>query len=392
MFHQSKSITTVQMVIKTNGLEYDDRLRKECLSLERKGYQVEVLSVENKNVSRQGNLYNSTVKNHSFSLMSLKLPLLKLLPFIALVEFALRSSWGILRRRANVIWLHDPVLIMLVPILSIYRAMGIVDKLVWDQHELPIKKIDSSPILRSIYGFFCRRVDVVIEANEDRASYLSQRYSVPRTQIQVINNYSDNDFSEQPQKPLPFELVDWLSGRQYLLLQSGATQIRHFPTVVQAIMSNNAFPPVVLVGGIDPNVEWSLLDEYGEDYKRRFYKVGKVEQMELTRYLDHALASIILYQKSFGPNNWLCEPNRMYQAISRGIPVLVGHNPPMKNVVEQLGNGVVLTDDGTSPEAFTEQLKVLLKNVKENSLNCTKRNYKLSWEEQDEKLGQAATI
>ena len=49
-------------------------------------------------------------------------------------------------------------------------------------------------------------------------------------------------------------------------------------------------------------------------------------------------------------NSLYCEPNRLYQAIGRGCPVIVGNNPTMKNIVERLSCGVVVSDSGNSPE------------------------------------------
>ena len=108
--------------------------------------------------------------------------------------------------------------------------------------------------------------------------------------------------------------------------------------------------------------------------------------MELTRYLDNAIASIILYQKYFGINNWLCEPNRLYQAVCRQKPVLVGNNPPMSEVVKEYNLGVVLDDDGESVKKFKKGLHCLVKELDSYCTISSSLANQFSWESQEPKI------
>ena len=95
------------MLIYTSGMEYDDRLRKECLSLEQAGADVEVIVLEYANragrgVAEFGTPYRSvTLWTRSLT------PRARLLP-VKLAEMYLKFAWHVLLRRRPILWLRSP--------------------------------------------------------------------------------------------------------------------------------------------------------------------------------------------------------------------------------------------------------------------------------------------
>ena len=351
------------MVIKTNALIYDDRFRKEVQSLQRLGSKVTASVIEDANEARAGHDYGDGIV-HDFQVFSLSTKWLlkqRLFVLIHLLEFILRTCVRIYRVKPNVVWIHDPIMMVMIPFLALMRGIGIIDKVVWDHHELPIKRIDQSSFLRRVFGWFCAEADVLIAANQQRLDYLKAHYpGVAKGHKGVIRNYSDKEFIQQPSKPLPDELVSWLNGRDYFLVQSGMVELRNFRAVAEAIIPNDKFPPIVAVGGGNQALIDELKQKYGERFEQRVYMIGKVPQMELTRYLDGAIASIIFYQKAYGINNWLCEPNRLFQALNRNIPVIVGSNPPMAEALGRFKLGVVVDGDGSHAQALVQAIETFL--------------------------------
>jgi len=382
----------VHMIIKTNGLEYDDRFRKECISLAEQGHDVTGTVVENSNLPRQNFDYGQVnsagrINLTSIRLVSKQLPLFSKIALLHLFEFNLRAAWRSHRASAKVVWFHDPILVTLLPLLLLLRAFSSVDKLIWDQHELPIKRIDNSALFRRVFGFFCNRVDVLIAANTERLQYLNRHYGVLECdQHAVIRNFSDKVFATQKPKTLPDELLCWLKGRDYWLVQSGAVSLRNFETIVAGVMQSEDMAPIVVVGGGDQKLLSMLKQQYADKFEQKVYLIGKVPQMELTRYLDQALGSIILYQKKFGINNWLCEPNRLFQAICRKVPVLVGSNPTMASIVTSHQIGEVLQDDGLNVEQFLQSALTLQENVNNFRANLQQLPQQYSWDSQDEMI------
>ncbi|RLD54245.1 MAG: hypothetical protein DRJ01_18285, partial [Bacteroidetes bacterium] len=113
---------------------------------------------------------------------------------------------------------------------------------------------------------------------------------------------------------------------------------------------------------------------------------GMVPQLEMVKYIDNAYASIVLYSQEVGMNFKLCAPNRLYQAISRGIPVIVGNNPPMKSILEKTKSGVVLSDDGQNMINIINGIKYLQKNYSKYKENSLKTRKLFLWNTQKDKI------
>src|SRR4029077_8285796 len=97
-------------------------------------------------------------------------------------------------------------------------------------------------------------------------------------------------------------------------------------------------------------------DDPALDDQVRF--TGAVPQLELTRFIDHAYASVVLYE-AHSANTVLCAPNRLYQAVMRRVPVIDGTNPPMAHIVKTRGCGVILKGDGGDVDDLCEAMRQL---------------------------------
>ena len=116
---------SVHMLIKTSALAYDDRLRKECLSVQKIGCELSVSAIENSNENRFSYSYKEGRKLNArcFSLMTRKMFKHQLFSGIYLLEFLIRATGNIIKQKPEVVWLHDPVLVIFIPILvPLYEA------------------------------------------------------------------------------------------------------------------------------------------------------------------------------------------------------------------------------------------------------------------------------
>lgn len=332
-------MSDILMLIKTSELEFDDRLRKECLSLRRQGHSVAIVCSLASNRSEQGEVYGE-VPFTSVHLRTRQRWPGNRFAVLHMLEFGWRV-WrsGVLGR--TVVWMHDPIALLLLPWLRLSRSR----RLVWDHHELPPQRLLGSRVLSRLFGIFCNQADILIQANHPRLELFRQRTGYSGVG-EVLNNFADDDFAGQPhQQLLPAE-QDWLQGRRFVLLQSGGYPWRNFVPVIEAVMSEHwpAELRVILVGGAhQPTLR--ELEQRFPNLHQRVLQVGMVPQMQLARFVDNAVASLIFYREEL-LNQQLCEANRLYQAVSRGCPVVVGRNPPMRRIVEQTGAGLVLEDDG----------------------------------------------
>ncbi len=126
----------VLMVINTSGLQFDDRLRKECGSLERQAIRPQILALDRTNRAARGRTPYGT-EFETISLASRCVLAHRQGLLIKLLEMYLLFLLGILRRRPTALWAHDPEMFGLVALGLLLRQLGLIRRVVWDQHELP---------------------------------------------------------------------------------------------------------------------------------------------------------------------------------------------------------------------------------------------------------------
>ena len=133
---------------------------------------------------------------------------------------------------------------------------------------------------------------------------------------------------------------------------------------VESIESVLAFPELkgVVIGGIQPDRMKVFEKKFGkEELEKRIFFTGQIKQLKTPQYIQRCAFSLIFYKNS-SANNWYCEPNRMFQNVINGNPVIVGNNPPMKDFVENGGFGIVVDTDGSDVEKIKAGIKDLLEN------------------------------
>jgi glycosyltransferase involved in cell wall biosynthesis len=347
----------VLMILKCNGLQYDDRVRKECESLKScLDYDTEIHVVEDDNSKRTGAIFGSQTQFKSYFLLTRKLFSGNSLLLVKLCELFFKLLPTLIKKR-KVIWLHDPLMFVFVPFIFLLKKTNRVEHIVWDQHELPPEYFISSPITCYLYKVAMKLVDVRIHANKQRAEYLNKLLGKDYS-YHILNNFVDVTFVVEKSQPLSSHVCEWLDGDDYVLLQSGAYHERNFEHVVNAFMIYGK-QKCMVVGG--SRVDLALYRTKYENFDDIFFFVGMVPQIRLVDYIDNAKASLILY-KSTIPNAYYCEPNRLYQASCRGTFVIVGNNPPMADFVNDNQNGFVLNSDGSNKECILCALNYINEN------------------------------
>ena len=334
----------VLMVINTSGLDYDDRLRKEALSLHRMGCDVEILAMEYANQAGQRVVYSyipaTTIRLRSRQWFARSKGL-----WLKGPEMYVWFLRAILRSKPDVIWCHNPDLSGLVPFFILMRKVGSIQRLIWDQHELPSDRFLRNRLIMRVLAWLFNGCDVIISANEQRKNLLQESLKgILRAPVEVLNNYPDQLFVNSPKGELSEDVKRWLNGGPFVLAQGGAAPDRHFEELVSAVLGLENLK-LIVIGWYQEVQVRELADYYGAAFSERVLLTGWIPQMEIVPYIDHSLASIVLYEMTC-ENTRLCAPNRLYQAVGRGVPVVVGVNPPMLEFVQQRECGVVLSGDG----------------------------------------------
>lgn len=365
-------------LIKTSGIEYDDRLRKEMLSLQKLGLKIHIVALEYKNISAYQTVYGGipattiALWSRSWFTRAHGLP-------VKAGEMYWRFLIQVIRQKPDIVWLHNLDLQGLVPLLKLMCQLGCIKRIIWDQHELPTDAILNSSRRMVWLGRLMNWCDVIVMANGERKELMEKILADQlKTPIEILQNYPDQFFRQLPVEPLPQSIQEWLQDSPYLLAQGGANPDRNLPELIEAIMQQPRVK-LIVVGPYRQLQLDSLSQKYSDMWKQQIFFTGFVPQLEIAPYIDHSLASVVFYTITTN-NSYLCAPNRLYQALSRSIPTIVGSNPPMRQLIEQSGCGVIVNPN--KPESILHGIQTIQTNV----ANYRKKAYICSenvlWENQ----------
>jgi len=361
----------ILMLVRTSGLDYDDRIRKEAISLKKLGFNVIILANYTINKSEKG-ISQYGVLFKVYKLWTRKIfPSAKLLP-LKMFEFWLRVFFETLFKRFDYVWVHEEYMALTI---LLKPARG---KYIFDQHELPLFLAKNKQMIQLYHKIESKSYKLIV-ANTDRLNYMIESGMViDKSKYYILNNFPDKVFLDLPGNDLPEKVKDFIGNSKYILMQGGGHSTRYPIEVLSAIKRHGKYKAII-VGPVAKEFE----ERISNDFQDVVYIAGYIKQLELTQYIDHAWASIILYGH-ISENNIYCEPNRLYQALNRGVPVIVGNNPPMKHIIDETGAGIVLKTDGSQFDDIIMGITELEKNytIFKQKAELVKEKY--IWEAQTE--------
>lgn len=219
-------------------------------------------------------------------------------------------------------------------------------RLVYDSHELYSEQEFSEREKRrwaEIEAKYIGACDVVITVNQSIATELEQRYGVGN--VKVIYNAERTS-----QKPVAsrrlHEVFDLQLEKKIVLLQGGLSAGRNLETLVDAMryVQNPAVVLVVLGDGLLLRQLQKIAHQ--PELTGRVYFHAAVPQKELLALTSTADAGVIPYQATC-LNNHYCTPNKLFEFIAAGLPVLATDLPEIRRFVE--GQQIGLVGDTGSP-------------------------------------------
>jgi len=361
-------MTKIAVIVKTSGLEFDDRVRKVSLALSKK-YNVKILVLLNDNSSSQG-LTSYGIEFESIRLVTRNvLPSAKLLP-IKMLEFYFR-----LRKRLrlfDVIWANEES-------TFIFPLLAKKNSFIWDLHEIP--EFFLSGYKRKIFQYIERKALKIIHANPQRIKFLIDNSVINLSEKHdYIHNFPDQVFINSNEEPSIYKnFISWLDNDKYVYLQ-GLSGIARYPYNTIASIIEQTDYKILVVGKVHPESLFNLEKEYGDKIKQRLFNAGMVNQLAIPMLLKESLFSIVLYETS-KPNNRFCEANRLYQTISLGVPVIVGKNESMADVV-QGKYGIVMKTDGSDINELKESIFKLSSDIEFYKSNCIKHSEDYIWKDE----------
>lgn len=352
----------IALVLYTSGIDYDDRIRKEILSIKGMYSNIDfkIFAVDPKNREEEG------VTSYG---VPYRIPYLKSRDKYVSGTHTIQKAWDFYKTikkdidSFDAVWCADPETFIFVLMLH-------GKPIAWDLHELPLAFM-GNPMMRILFKWLERKCNVMVHANEPRLRYLERIGMVKHLEKQfVLRNYPQFNEIDEEYDDKYNVFVKWLGKSKCAYLQGIVSAARADMESIQAVLTIPDLKAVV-VGRIQPERMEDFKQHFGEKVlAERIFFTGKIKQLKTPQYIRKCCIALVFY-KNTSPNNWYCEPNRLFQNVINGNPVVVGNNPPMKEFVETNHYGVSVDTDGSDVEKIVEGIKTILDNPYEYKNNTT---------------------
>jgi len=356
-----------------NDLSTDQRVHKVCSSLHAMGYEVTLVGRKQRTSLP---LLERAYKTKRMFLLFEKGPLFYL-------EYQKRLFWYLLFHKADVLVAND--LDTLLPNFLISKIKGA--SLVYDSHELfcEVPELHSNPVKRNIWKRLERwifpKLKHVFTVNDSIAKIYSEEYNVPVNVLRNIPLLSN----QQRLKVVSKKELGIPEGKKIVLLQGAGINIdRGAEEAVEAMQYvDNA---VLLIVGTGDVI--GLLHKMVNDLKlqEKVVFVGKVPFEKLLQFTHHADLGLTL-DKDTNINYKFSLPNKLFDYIHAGVPVLASGLVEIKSIVEGYNIGdCILNHD---PKHIASKVSHIINDesmLLEWKKNCKIAAAKLNWENEEKQL------
>ena len=291
------------------------------------------------------------------------------------IAYAFRMFWWLLFQKVDVLLAND--MDTLLPNFLVAKLRG--KKLVYDSHEYwtEVPELIDRRLTRAVWLWLERRifprVDAAYTVNESIARIYHQKYRLP---VAVVRNLP---FARPFPKDLP--------RKENLLIYQGALNIgRGIELMIEAMRYLPGYRLVIAGSG---SIEGPLQGlATARPYRDQIQFTGFVPADALRELTLQAKLGMSL-EADRGESYRLALPNKLFDYIQAGVPVLVSDLPEMAAVVLEYKVGEMLKIQDRQPELLAARIRSICENVDnyvEYSASCQQAAKVLTWENERERL------
>jgi glycosyltransferase involved in cell wall biosynthesis len=258
-------------------------------------------------------------------------------------------------------------------------------RLVYDSHDIFVETGTSARlprvlrrVLTAYEGHLARRAVALITVNEGYARVLRRRLR-PRQTLIVRNcppRWTPADTSSSRLRDIAM-----VPAPQLLILYHGAfSQNRGIEELAEALLLpglESVHLALLGLGSTRPKLE-DLTRE--NRFQGRLHVLDPVPPSELLELVAGADLDVIPLQRS-ELNHWLCTPNKLWESLAAGVPVLVSDFPEMRRIV--LGNPggpLGAACDPSRPESIAAGIRSILELPKDELTSLRARCHQAAHE------------
>ena len=350
----------------------DSRIVNLIISLKESGFNTRVTSFD---------MYTKDFKDVKGDVTILKLERKKPSSLFYL-NFARMLCSELKKSKADIYFAED---IYTLPFVAFYAKMK-KGKLIYNSRELYAflgghsKKKYLSLLLKTLERIIIKKCNLVLTTGEMDTQFLEKMYSI--SNVVTIRNIPAY---HRPEKVVDIRKELNISDDKIILLYQGVLlKGRGIPKIFKAVSQIPNTVLLILGDGEQRDNFKNLASSLG--ITNRVYFYGMVQHDELVNYTAAADIGLALIE-NISMSYYYALPNKLFEYIMAGLPVISCNLPQMKNIVDNYKVGVCV--DAENGDEIIRAISEMIKD--KNSLsqyrqNCFEAAKELNWQKEFDKL------
>ncbi len=356
-----------------NDLVTDQRVHKSCITLQKAGFEVLLIG---RKLPGSLPVNDRGYKTHRMKLLFTRGPM-----FYASYNF--RLFFYLLFHRADFLLAND--LDTLLPNFLISRIKRI--ELLYDSHEYftetpeLVNRKAVQKVWKTIEEFILPRLKEMITVNDSIAQLFSRKYQIP---VHVVRNIPAKYISNGPLTRTAAGLPE---NKKILILQGAGINVdRGAEELVEAMKFLPGFFLIIIGGG---DVLAKLVDiSNHNNLNDSILFLPKMPYQQMMQYTQLADLGLTL-DKDTNINYKFSLPNKLFDYIHAGIPVLASPLPEIKNIIDTYQIGTYIVNH--QPESIALTITSIFNDENQWKTwknNCLIASELLCWENESKNLTQ----
>ena len=234
-------------------------------------------------------------------------------------------------------------------------------------------------VVKSVEKFFITKVDLVLTTGEMDSEFIEKFYGIKNTL--VIRNIP---LLQTPSAKIDFRKLYGIADDKLILLYQGVLLEGRGVTIIMRTMAKLTNTVLVILGDGEQKNNFQKLSGQLNISERVFY-AGTISQRELINYTAGGDVGLSLIE-NISISYYHALPNKFFEYIMAGLPVLCSDLPQMKKIVEEFQVGESLNAEDENNIVLTLkrwcESPELLKSYRNN---CLLASQKLNWQEEYKK-------
>ncbi len=359
-----------------NDFTNDSRVLKEAISLQNNGFDVEVVGHLDVGLSKDEIIQGIKVKRVSFLNRKIATTLNKVFAYLKYVWQSAKIG-----RKSDILHCNDLNTLPIAFLVKTFFNRKV--KVVYDAHEYETQVNGHSERMKKLTAIFerwlIRYADKTITVSQSIAEEYKKLY--PEIEMPALVLNCPPLRSETKKKNIFRKRFNIPKEATIFLYQGSLSKGRGLEIIVEAFRQSQDKNNVLVIMGYG-NLEDYARELSGKEENIFFHEaVSPKVLLDYTSSADLGISTIENTCLSY----YYCLPNKMFEYMMAGIPLIVSNLPEMKRVVEKYNIGVV-AEENTQNGILKAVQKASQLDLNQMKDNLQKARQEFNWENQEKEL------